>query len=58
MSVLSEPERALRLYVLERNLHHLSNMMASEQNSAEREKLRTLFASAEQDLQRLRSSPH
>ncbi len=56
MQALSDPERALRLYVLERNVHHLSSLMASEQDSARLEKLQTLLASAEQDLRRMSSS--
>ena len=53
MQTLPSSERALRLYVLERNVEHFRCLATSEQDPAKRELLQSLLASAQQDLRRL-----
>jgi len=54
MSQPPDHERELRLYVLERNVHHLGALLANEQDRLKAGVLRTLLESAKQDLQRFK----
>jgi hypothetical protein len=49
-------DRTLRLYVLERNVHHLSALLAAERDPLKGGVLRSLLESARQELHAFKST--